>query len=352
MVVLFAAGGTGGHLYPAFAIAEALRARGDEVHFVGTRDRLEARLVPAAGFPLHSISAHPLCRRLSFDLLRTIFANLLGIAQSLRIFARVRPDAVIATGGYVCVPVVIAARLHRALRRRTMPIALLEPNVLPGVANRVLAPRVDELWNESNTGVPIRASLTRLPARAESIARLDLDAQRKTLLVLGGSQGARSINDALIALVETAALPPGWQLLLVTGERDYARVAAAIGERARVRPYLDDPADAYAAADLVLARAGASTLAELAALALPAILVPYPHAAEAHQRANAAAAAEAGAAVVIEDAALSERLGALLAQTTAPDRLEAMRARALRGGARDPVRAILARIDALAARRG
>ncbi|HEY9085154.1 MAG TPA: UDP-N-acetylglucosamine--N-acetylmuramyl-(pentapeptide) pyrophosphoryl-undecaprenol N-acetylglucosamine transferase [Candidatus Tyrphobacter sp.] len=352
MTVLFAAGGTGGHLYPAFAIAQALRARGDDVLFVGTRDRLEARLVPAAGFPLFTVAAHPLRRRLSFDLLRTAFANSLGVVQSLRILGRVRPDAVIATGGYVCVPVVVAARIHRALRRRKMPIALLEPNVLPGVANRVLAPRVDEIWNASNTGVPIRASLTNLPPRTEAIARLGLDPQRKTLLVFGGSQGARAINDALIALIETGALPEGWQSLLVTGARDYARVEKAVGGRAAVRSYLDDPADAFAAADLVLARAGASTLAELAALALPAILVPYPHAAEGHQQANAAAAAAAGTAVVIENGALGKALRTLLAQTTAPARLEAMRACARAGAGRDPVGAILARIDALAARKG
>ncbi len=352
MTVLFAAGGTGGHLYPAFAIAEALQARGDTVVFVGTRDRLEARLVPSAGFAFFTIAAHPLRRRFSLDLFRTLFANSLGVAQSLRILTRVRPDAVVATGGYVCVPVVTAARIYRALRRKRVPIALLEPNVLAGIANRLLAPRVDEVWNRTNTGIPIRASLMRLPPRSEAIARLGLDPQRKTLLVLGGSQGARAINDALIALIDAAALPAGWQLLLVSGTRDYPRVAAAIAGRAIVHPYVDDPADAYAAADLVLARAGASTLAELAALALPAILVPYPHSAEGHQAANAAAAADAGTAVVVEDAVLCEQLESLLAQTTAPARLEALQAHARGATGRDPVGAILARIDALAARRG
>lgn len=352
MRVLFAAGGTGGHLYPAFAIAEAMRGRGDEVVFVGTSDRLEARLVPAAGFRLFTVAAHPLRRRLSFDLLRTFFANLLGFAQSLRILARTHPDAVVATGGYVCVPVVLAARVHRTFRRASVPIALLEPNVFPGIANRLLAPRVDEVWNPSNTGVPVRASLLRLPQRGDAIARLGLDPERKTLFAVGGSQGARAINDALIELIETAGMPERWQLVLATGERDFARVRARIGERALVRPYFDDPANAYAAADLVLARAGASTLAELAALGLPAILVPYPHAAEAHQRANAAAVAGTGAAVAIDDDALSERLGALLAEVSAPERLEAMRACARGAAGRDPVGAILARIDALAARRG
>jgi UDP-N-acetylglucosamine--N-acetylmuramyl-(pentapeptide) pyrophosphoryl-undecaprenol N-acetylglucosamine transferase len=347
--VLFAAGGTGGHLYPAFAIADALRARGDDVLFVGTRDRLEARLVPAAGFTLQTVAAHPLRRRLSFDLARTIGANAAGVVQSLRILRRERPDAIVATGGYVCVPVVLAARLFRAFARRRLPIALLEPNAVLGVANRLLAPVVDEVWTASSTGVPVREALLHLPTRAEAAARLGLDPNRKILFAFGASQGARSINDALIALVESHGLPEGWQLVLLAGERDDARVRAAIGDRVVVRAYLDDPADAYAVADLALARAGASTLAELAALRLPAILVPYPYAAEAHQAANAAAAAATGAAVTIEDVRLATGLRVLLAEVTKPERLAAMRASAPSRRA-NATTAVVARIDALVSR--
>ncbi len=348
MTVLFAAGGTGGHLYPAFAIADALRARGDDVLFVGTRDRLEARLVPAAGYRLETIAAHPLRRRLSIDLVRTVAANAAGFFQALRVLERLRPSFVVATGGYVCVPLVLAARANRTLRRRRMPIALLEPNAVAGVANRILAPLVDETWNTATTGVPVRASLLHLPQRSEAIAALGLDPERKTILAFGGSLGARSINDAVAALALGDGVPSGWQLLLITGEGDYERVRAAIGKAAVVRPYLDDPAQAYAAADLVVARAGASTLAELRALRLPAVLVPYPHAAEAHQRANAVAAAATGAAVVIDDAALAGGLRGLLEGITSPERLAGMRAAAGRPG--DPTATILARIDALTQR--
>jgi UDP-N-acetylglucosamine--N-acetylmuramyl-(pentapeptide) pyrophosphoryl-undecaprenol N-acetylglucosamine transferase len=346
MTVLFAAGGTGGHLYPAFAIAESLRKRGDDVVFVGTKERIEARLVPHAGFFFIPISAHPLRRRLSLDLLRTVWKNVAGFFQSLRLLDRVRPQAIVATGGYVCVPVVLAARFYRRLMRKPLIIALLEPNRVPGLANRLLAPRVDEVWTAAGTGVPIRASLANLPQRSAAIARFALDESKKTLLAFGGSQGARSINDAVISLVRERRIPEGWQVLLVTGESDYARVCREVRGIA-VWPYLDDPALAYAAADLVLARSGASTLAELSALALPAILIPYPYATEVHQLANATAFAEGGAALVIEDAKLASALPQALAEIARPERLEALRAAARAGSRRDATGAIVARIDAL-----
>lgn len=350
MTALFAAGGTGGHLYPAFAIADVLRARGDRVLFVGTRDRVESRLVPDAGYPLRTVAARPMPRRPTFALLWTILANAAGVVQSFGIVARERPDAVIATGGYVCVPVVVAARAVRALLRRRIRIALVEPNVVPGVANRVLRPLVDEIWDARTTGVPVRASLRHLPDRAHAAQWLGVDAGANTLLVFGGSQGARSLNDATLALLDAGALPSGWQVLHVTGDRDYARVRDAAGGRAIVRAYLDDPADAYAVADLVLARAGASTLAEIAAARLPAILVPYPHAAERHQSANAESAAASGGAVLIPDAEIARRLPAVLAELVAPGRLAQMRACIPERGS-DATENVVARIDALVSRR-
>ena len=178
-------------------------------------------------------------------------------------------------------------------------IALLEPNARPGLTNRMLAPLVDEVWGAFaqadqrfankyvHTGIPVRASLRSLPPRDAALERLGLSAKRSTLLAMGGSQGARSINDALTSLLKSDGLPEGWQLIHVTGEKEYDRVRAALSadpstplryarDDKAVRPYLDDVSDAYAAADLVLARAGASTLGELAATGRPAILVPYP----------------------------------------------------------------------------
>ena len=359
MTVIFAGGGTGGHLYPAIAIADALRSRA-RVAFVGTADRLEATIVPKAGYDLHTIASHPLPRVLSFALFQTIASNVKGTFESLRLLAAQRPDLVIATGGYVAFPVALAARIRKMLRLSDACVVLLEPNAAPGLTNRLLTPIVDEIWGAAEpangvrgkyraTGVPIRSSLRSLPRRDEAIAHLGLDPSRRTLVVMGGSQGARSINDASAELIERGGLPDGWQLFALTGESDYARLRTRLPN---ARPYLDDMADAYAVADLVLARAGASTLGELAALGKPSILVPYPFAAQAHQAANAARFEAAGAAVVLSDGELrAGRLPALLAQTLDERRLSALAAGAasLRGS--DPLLAILARVDALVARR-
>lgn len=363
--VVFTGGGTGGHLYPAIAIADALRARGDaRASFVGTAGRLEESVVPKAGYPLHTVSSRPLEPGL-VNRVRALAANAAGTLQSLVLLRRLRPDLVIATGGYVSFPVVLAARTLRALRFARAPIALLEPNVRPGLTNRMLAPLVDEVWGAyadaaanfagkyATTGVPVRAGLRELPPRAAAIARFGLDPECKTLLAIGGSQGAKTINDASIALIRNARLPAGWQLLAITGERDYERVrAAAAREGASVVAYLDDVAQGYAAADLVLARAGASTLAELAAAGKPALLVPYPFAADDHQSANARRFAAAGSALVIENRELEAgALEPLLAQAASPPRLEAMRAAAARLQTEDALATIIARVDRLTGRK-
>jgi UDP-N-acetylglucosamine--N-acetylmuramyl-(pentapeptide) pyrophosphoryl-undecaprenol N-acetylglucosamine transferase len=362
--VVFTGGGTGGHLYPAIAIAQALGDRA-QVTFIGTADRLEATIVPQAGYTLATVRSRPLTRKPSLDLIATAFANARGTLQAMRLLARLKPDLVIATGGYVCFPVVLAARALRALGRSHVAIALLEPNARPGLTNRLLAPLVDEVWGAFpnadprfagkyvHTGIPVRASLRALPSREAAIARLGLSSKRSTLLAMGGSQGARSINDALTVLLKNDGLPAGWQLIHVTGEKEYDRVRAALGrEEGALRAYLHDVADAYAAADLVLARAGASTLGELAATGKAAILVPYPHAAEDHQRANAAVVAGAGAAVVVDDRELfAGKLRAILADVVQPSRLAELRAAAERGLALDPIATILNRVEALGARK-
>ena len=360
--VLFAGGGTGGHLYPAIAVADALRARGARPAFVGSADRLEARIVPSAGYELHAIAARPLTRRLSLDVLRTVWVNAVGTVQSVALLLRERPDAVVATGGYVCFPAVFAARTLRWARLHRAAIALLEPNAKPGLTNRMLAPLVDEVWGAFGdadsrfagkyvrTGVPVRASLRVLPARTAAAASLGLDPARKTLLAMGGSQGARSVNDAATALARS--MPPGWQLLLVTGDADYERVCAAMPDgSATVVRYLEDPAAAYAAADLVLARAGASTLAELAAVGKPAILVPYPFAADDHQTTNARRFAETGAAIVVADRDLPEGASHAFARASEGPALGALLAAAGRLKTGDPLATILARVDWLVARK-
>ncbi len=361
MNVVFTGGGTGGHLYPAIAIADALRARGASITFIGTKDRLEATIVPRAGYRLVTVASGPLTRASAGKIARSGLANSLGTIQAARALARLKPDIIIATGGYVCFPVVLAAAIMRK-----HPIALVEPNAHPGLTNRVLASLVDEVWGafpEADphfkgkylyTGIPVRSTLRTLPSRDDAVTRLGLSAKRHTILAMGGSQGARSINDALTSLVQSGGLPDGWQLIHVTGEREYDRVRHALdGTTAppSVRPYLHDMTDAYAAADLVLARAGASTLGELNATGKPAVLVPYPHAADDHQRANAEMVARSGAAVVVDDRELvAGKLRGVLADVTQPSRLAALRTAAERARAVNPVATILARVDSLIAR--
>ncbi len=315
--------------------------------------------------PLTFIPSAPLQRRPSLHALRTLARNVSGIAVAWRALRTFRPDVVIATGGYVCFPVVVAARLLRVFGRGSAPqIALLELNVRPGLTNRLLRPLVDEVWltyGESRryfgakavaTGAPVRASLSRLPPPREARLALGLEPERTTIVVMGGSQGARSINAAVTTLVTTLALPAAWQVLHISGERDYPAVRAdqarlASGNVVRLVPYLSDPGTAYAAADIVVARAGASTLAELAATATPAVLIPYPFAADDHQTANAALFAAGGAGVVLPDRALTaELLLATLATQLSGDVPAAMRAAAARLSPAGAVARIVERITA------
>ncbi len=348
--VLLTGGGTGGHIYPALAVAEVLTERSTDpptLLFVGTRGGLERTIVPKAGIPLAFVSARPLQRRVSFDFLRTVLANALGAVQSVRVVGRFRPDCVVATGGYVAFPVVLAARLLRVAKRTRASIVLLEPNATAGLTNRLLSPLVDEVW----TQLPVRASILRRHDPAEARRSLGLDSGRTTIVVMGGSQGAQRLNCAVMEAAKARLFDPAWQLLLLSGTR-----AASDGEAqdipgVRVVPFLDDPATAYAAADVVVARAGASTLAELAATATPSILVPYPHATDDHQMKNARAVASTGAARIVRDDELDgPRLAAELRAALAPDVAEQMRRAAQRNADVDVRERVFTRIAELAVR--
>ena len=369
MRATFAGGGTGGHLYPAIAIADALVERGKarsqpvDIEFLGAKDRLEARIVPAAGYALRFVIASPLFGRSPIDRLRAVFLNGAGAVGAIALLLRHRPVLLIASGGYVCFPVVTAARILRTVRLLSSPIVLLEINAQPGLTNRMLAPLVDEVWGAFDevpreftgkyhaTGVPIRASLRQLPNRDAAAHRLGLDPLKRTLLVMGGSQGARSINDAVLELLSNKRLPDGWQILHLSGESDYARVSTAyrrLGLANVVLPFLADPTDAYACANIALARAGAATLAELAAVGLPSILVPYPHASEDHQRVNAQRFERAGAAAAIDDANLNaDALSQTLSTVLNPPTLQRMSEAALSLCKPQAIDSIIERIHAL-----
>jgi len=310
--VVLAGGGTAGHVEPALAVAEALRLAGHRVTLLGTATGLEARLVPARGFPLRTIPRVPLPRRPTPDLLR-LPGRLAGAVRAAGdVLAETAADAVVGFGGYVALPAYLAAR------RARLGIVVHEANPLPGLANRIgarLTPYVatshpgTPLRHGRLVGIPLRAAVTtldRVARRPSARVDLGLDPDRRTLLVTGGSQGARRLNEA--AVDAAAALTgAGVQVLHLAGAAHAQAVAARLpgGLPAPyvVLPYADDMPAAYAAADLALCRSGALTCAELAAVGLPAVFVPLPIG-NGEQRRNALPAVQAGGGFLLEDADL------------------------------------------------
>ena len=311
--IVIAAGGTGGHLYPGIAVARRFAARcpGTDVLFVGHRGGLEERLLPREGFQLVTVTVRALQGQSRVAQARALGALGLGTLQALRLLWRVHPHLVVGAGGYVMGPVVLAATLLR------VPRVLMEQNLVPGLTVRSLA-RFAQLvfisFPESAASLPGRpVEYTGTPVR-EEICQIGVAEPREAdgelhLLVFGGSQGAHRLNQAMMqAAPWLAAHQPRLCLVHQTGLADAAAVTQAYaqaGLRAEVLPFLHDMADRYRWADLVLCRAGASTLAELTTCGKPAILVPYPYAADDHQRHNAMALQRQGAAQVILDAELT-----------------------------------------------
>ena len=313
LCMVIAAGGTGGHLYPGIAVARRFAARcpGTEVLFVGHRGGLEERLLPREGFKVSTVTVQALQGRSRLAQVQALGVLGLGTLQAMRLLWRVRPHLVVGAGGYVMGPVVLAATLLR------VPRVILEQNVVPGLTVRALArcaQRVFTSFPDSAAYLPGRlVEYTGTPVR-EEICQVGATEPRQAdgrlhLLVFGGSQGAHRLNQAMLQVAPLlVAHQPRLCLVHQTGEADCAEVAQAYaqaGLQAEVHPFLHDMADRYRWADLVLCRAGASTLAELTTCGKPAILVPYPYAADDHQRHNAMALQRHGAAQVILDADLT-----------------------------------------------
>ncbi|HEX3519872.1 MAG TPA: undecaprenyldiphospho-muramoylpentapeptide beta-N-acetylglucosaminyltransferase [Solirubrobacteraceae bacterium] len=329
--VVIAAGGTAGHVVPALAVAEALRAEGAEVSFIGGA-RAEAQLVPAAGFPLRQIAVEGMSRSHPLKALRALLRALKATARARRLLRELDPHAVMGGGGYVAGPVGLGALSLR------IPLVLTEADSHLGLTNRLLAPFARRVCLAfpiaGRTGARYRLTGRPIPPvavdRGAARAKLGVPADATCVLVFGGSLGARSIN---LAAVEAFAEAP-FHVLHISGRRDHGELAArGLPEGYDLRDYLDlaDFADALAAADLVVARSGGSVF-EISAHGLPAVLVPYPHAAGDHQSANARWMTEAGAAVSIPDGELSAarlagQVGSLLADR---ERLRAMAAASAR----------------------
>jgi UDP-N-acetylglucosamine--N-acetylmuramyl-(pentapeptide) pyrophosphoryl-undecaprenol N-acetylglucosamine transferase len=319
MKVVITGGGTAGHVNPALAVAQELRKLGHEVSYAGTPQGLEARLVPREGFEYTAFAAAGFNRRRPLTLLTSSMGIAISSVRARHWLAALKPHVVVGFGGYVSIPVGLAASQLR------IPLAIHEQNSASGMANRFLAKRAQlvALAYESAArdfktkgaielvGNPVRASLFEADrARARSAFGLPQDAT--VLLVFGGSLGARHINDALIAHAEWLLTIEGLHILHITGTRDYDDASARLGRipaaegRWHLIGYCDRMGEAYAAADAVLSRAGATTLAEISALGMPALLVPYPYAAADEQTANAQALVKAGAAALLADSELDD----------------------------------------------
>jgi UDP-N-acetylglucosamine--N-acetylmuramyl-(pentapeptide) pyrophosphoryl-undecaprenol N-acetylglucosamine transferase len=317
MRVLLTGGGTGGHLFPALAVAEALRKLPSvpEILFVGAAGGLEATAVPQEGYEFRGLPAMSIPRRPSPRLFRSLVANVRSLLRAREIVDGWKPDVVFATGGYASAPVVVAARM------RGVPIVLHEQNSIPGLTNRIACrfarevhlgfsaarvhfPRRDHL---RLTGNPVREGVLH-GSRSKAMRLFRLEEDRRTVLVFGGSQGAHKLNEAVVEALPKFATRDDVQWILQTGQKDYSWVleqCRTLQVRTWVRPFIVNMGDAYAVADLVVCRAGALTLAELSALGKPAILIPYPYATANHQAVNAEALVDVGGALLIRDAELT-----------------------------------------------
>lgn len=320
MRVVIAGGGTGGHVIPALAVADQLRIDdpAGDVLFVGAEGGLEARLVPARGYELKTLSVGRLKGTRFVARLETLVGLPAAVVRARAILKDFDPQVVVGVGGYASAPLVAAASLGR------LPVVLLEQNAIPGITNRALAHlanRVVVSFAGSAASFPrnraVHLGNPLPPALVASLRERSTSRGGRCLLVLGGSQGAHRVNqlvtEAVVGLRERIT---DLRVIHQTGEtdRDWVdRHYAAVGIEARVEAFIDDTASAYGEADVVIGRAGATTLAELAVAGLPALLIPYPHAADDHQVANARFFVDSGGALMeSQDEATAERLGSLV----------------------------------------
>ena len=320
--LILAGGGTGGHLYPALAIADEVRSTDPQaaIVFVGTKDRIESRVVPQKGYELRVIWTAGVQRRLSLKNLLVPVKLAVSLIQSFFVINRVKPDVVVGTGGYVCGPVLLAASLLG------IPIVIHESNSLPGITTRILAGRATKVFlgfedaarhlkrkdNLEFVGTPTRKGFSHA-GREQGLAAFSLDREKTTVLIFGGSLGASSLNKAILPMIDML-INSGTQVIWQTGSEHYDSIRGQLEDKlvGWVGPFIDNMELAYAAADVVVCRAGATTIAELTCIGKAAILVPYPFAAEDHQTYNAQSLVNAGAAEMIRDADLSQRLESVL----------------------------------------
>ncbi len=332
MKIIVSGGGTGGHIYPALTLVRTLAQKDRTAKFlyVGTKKGLEADIIPKEGIPFATVNIAGLLRRFSLINILRLGRSAYGLLESFAILRRFSPDVVIGTGGYVCGPILMAASLL------SIPTLIQEQNVTPGVTNKILANFVTKIAVGTKealqhfpstkaifTGNPIRREIM-TASRKQAFLKFGFAPHKRTVLVSGGSRGARSIDRAMIGVLQKAKNYPDVQYLFVTGKGEYKDVMRRLQDanvnvealpHIKVEPYLYNMPEAMAIADLAIFRAGAIGLAEITARGIPAILVPYPFAAENHQEHNARALERAGAARVILDRDLNATTLLMLLET-------------------------------------
>lgn len=339
--ILIAGGGTGGHVYPALAIIENLRSRGSfRFLYVGGKNGVEMKIVPPHQVPMESLWIAGFARSLTVKNLLFPVKLAASLLKSWRIVRKFKPDVAVGTGGYVTGPILyVAAKMG-------VPVLIQEQDVHPGVTTRLLAGHARRICLAFEgakahlrafanklvvTGNPVRTAVSQ-GNRQEAIQRLGLKKDLLTLFIFGGSQGARSINLAMSGMLNALCEQYPLQVLWQTGPGQYDAVIEQFSDRhpaIRVEPYIDRMEDYYAAADVIVCRAGASSLAELALVARAAILVPYPHAAGDHQAHNSRMIAEAGAALMVpEGERWEENLKAALEKLLSNEKLRRQQAEA------------------------
>lgn len=322
MRVLFAGGGTGGHVYPALAIAKYLlkEDKNTEVLFIGTKRGMESKIIPKEGFAFETIKVQGLKRKISLDIFKTGFKAVEGVTKSLTILRKFNPHVVVGTGGYVCGPVLLAAKILG------IPTIIHEQNALPGMTNKLLGKFVDRImltfadsekyFNQKKTkltGLPVREEILNI-SKEEGLKALNLDPTKKTILITGGSRGAKNINDSMVDSYPELLEKKDLQFIHITGEVGYEEILKNINKRGInlkkqgniiIKPYLYNMEYAIACADLCISRAGATFLAEMTLKGIPSILIPYPFASENHQEYNAMSLVNRKAAIMILDKDLS-----------------------------------------------
>lgn len=321
MRVVLTGGGTGGHIYPALAVGKELKTRhpDTELLYIGGRKGMESRIVPQHGIAFEALDITGFRRSLSWENVRTVMRFWKGVRRSKELLKRFKPDAVVGTGGYVCGPVVYAAS------RLGIPTLIHEQNVVPGLTNKFLSRYVDaaavsfrdslpyfsRVPDAVCAGNPCASAVTGADA-SRGFASLGLAPDTPLVLIVGGSSGARALNEAAVGMVPHLAKLPGVHVVIAAGERFHEETKArtrgldnSASERVRVLPYIHNMPEVLAAASLVVSRAGASMIAELTSAGKPSILVPSPNVTNNHQEPNARSLADAGAAVMILERDLS-----------------------------------------------